>query len=301
MLLGAGKIVIAPGGRFEPPTIWRLVGDERVNVLVIVGDAMARPLVEELEARASEYDTSALMVIGSGGAVLSTSTKDRLTAILANTFIVDGFGSSETGTMGQSPSSTAAGKAHALRFPPSPYITVFDDQMKTVQSGSGVVGRVARSGHIPLGYYKDAKKTADTFIEVDGVRWVLPGDLAIVDDDGTIVLRGRGSVSINSGGEKVFPEEVEAALKEHSDVVDVVVVGVPDERWGERVVAVVQARDARAPMLSDMQGFLRARLAGYKIPRDLVLVEKVERQPSAKPDYRWARERAIEALSGGRS
>ena len=301
MLLGAGKIVIAPGGRFEPATIWRLVGDERVNVLVIVGDAMARPLADELEARATTYDTSTLMVVGSGGAVLSPDTKNRLTAVLPNAFIVDGFGSSETGTMGAQPSTAAAGPAQPLRFPPSDHIAVFDENMKRVVPGSGVVGRLARSGHIPLGYYKDPQKTADTFVEVDGVRWVTPGDFAIVDTDGTIVLRGRGSVSINTGGEKVFPEEVEASLKEHPDVFDVVVVGVPDERWGERVVAVVQPRPARAPTLQELQDFLRARLAGYKVPRDLVIVEKVERQPSAKPDYRWARERAVEALAGGRS
>ena len=301
MLLGAGKIVIAPGGRFEPATVWSLVGDERVNVLVIVGDAMARPLAEELEGHPDAYDTSTLMVIGSGGAALSPATKDRLTAQLPNAFVVDGYGSSETGTMGQQPSSAAAGKAQAMRFAPGPHVAVFDDKLKPVAPGSGVVGRLARSGHIPLGYYKDEKKTADTFVEVDGARWVLPGDLATVDDDGTIVLRGRGSVSINTGGEKVFPEEVEAALKEHPDVSDAVVVGVPDERWGERVVAVVEARGARAPTLEDLQAFARARLAGYKIPRDLVVVEKVERQPSAKPDYRWARERALEALGGEKS
>ena len=300
MLLGAGKIVIAPGGRFEPATIWRLVGDERVNVLVIVGDAMARPLADELEAH-PRYDTSTLMVVGSGGAVLSPDTKNRLTAVLPNAFIVDGFGSSETGTMGAQPSTAAAGPAQALRFAPSDHIAVLDEQLHPVAPGSGVVGRLARTGHIPVGYYKDEKKTAETFVVVDGVRWVTPGDFAIVEADGTIVLRGRGSVSINTGGEKVYPEEVEASLKEHPDVFDVVVVGVPDERWGERVVAVVQVRDARAPTLADIQGFLRARLAGYKIPRALVLVDKVERQPSAKPDYRWARERALEALDGGRS
>src|SRR5207302_20809 len=281
-----GKIVISPGGRFEPKTIWRLVGDERVNVLVIVGDAMARPLADELEAGEDAYDTSALMVVGSGGAILSPDTKNRLTAVLPNAFIVDGFGSSETGTMGAQPSSAAGGPAQALRFAPSDAIAVFDDELRRVAPGSGVVGRLARRGHIPLGYYKDPQKMAETFVEVDGERWVTPGDFATVDDDGTIVLRGRGSVSINTGGEKVFPEEVEGAIKEHPDVFDVVVVGVPDERWGERVVAVVQGRDARAPTLEDLQAFLRARLAGYKVPRELVIVDKVERQPSAKPDYR---------------
>jgi len=262
---------------------------------------MARPLADELEASADAYDTSALMVVGSGGAVLSPDTKNRLTAVLPNAFIVDGFGSSETGTMGAQPSSAAGGPAQALRFAPSDHITVFDDKLEPIVPGSGMVGRLARRGHIPLGYYKDPQKTAEMFVDVGGVRWVTPGDFATVDADGTVVLRGRGSVSINTGGEKVYPEEVEGALKEHPDVFDAVVVGVPDERWGERVVAVVQAREARAPTLEDLQAFLRARVAGYKVPRELVIVEQVERQPSAKPDYRWARERALEALARGES
>jgi acyl-CoA synthetase (AMP-forming)/AMP-acid ligase II len=299
MLLGAGKIVIAPGGRFEPETIWRLVGEEKVNVLVIVGDAMARPLVDALQVDRHAYDTSTLMVVGSGGAVLSPDTKNKLSALLPNAFIVDGFGSSETGTLGSQPTTAATGPAKGLRFPPSDHTAVFDDKLRPVTPGSGVVGRLARRGHIPLGYYKDPAKTAETFLEVDGVRWVLPGDFAIVEDDGTVVLRGRGSVSINTGGEKVFPEEVEAALKEHPDLADVIVVGVPDERWGERVVAVVQLRDARVLTLDALQAFARARLAGYKVPRELVVVDRVQRQPSAKPDYRWARERALEALAGG--
>src|SRR5438105_9811912 len=164
MLLGAGKIVIAPGGRFEPKTIWRLVGDERVNVLVIVGDAMARPLADELEASEGVYDTSALMVVGSGGAVLSPDTKNRLTAVLPNAFIVDGFGSSETGTMGAQPSSAAAGPAQALRFAPSDAIAVFDDELRRVAPVSGVVGRLAIRGTFPLGYDKVTQKPTEPIV-----------------------------------------------------------------------------------------------------------------------------------------
>jgi acyl-CoA synthetase (AMP-forming)/AMP-acid ligase II len=293
ILLGAGTIVIAPG-TFDPPTIWGLVGSERVNILVIVGDAMGRPLVEELEDRKDAYDTSTLMVVGSGGAILSPETKQRLSAQLPNAFIVDGFGSSETGTMGSQPTS-GGGPAQSLRFAASEHIAVFDGDLHRVEPGSGVVGSLARTGHIPLGYHKDPDKTAKTFVEAEGRRWVMPGDFAIVEADGSIVLRGRGSVSINTGGEKVYPEEVESALKEHAGVFDAVVVGVPDARWGERVVAVLQPRPGHDVTLEDIQGFARARLAGYKVPRELVLVDRVERQPSGKPDYRWARERATAA------
>jgi acyl-CoA synthetase (AMP-forming)/AMP-acid ligase II len=158
-----------------------------------------------------------------------------------------------------------------------------------------VVGRLARRGHIPLGYYKDAAKTAATFPTVDGVRWAVPGDHATVDAEGVITLLGRGSVSINTGGEKVYPEEVESVLKGHDAVFDVVVVGVPDARWGERVVAVVQAR-ASAPDLAELQDHARRHLAGYKLPRDLVVVDAIQRSPSGKPDYRWARSAAERAL-----
>jgi 3-oxocholest-4-en-26-oate---CoA ligase len=153
----------------------------------------------------------------------------------------------------------------------------------------GVVGLLARRGHIPLGYYKDPTKSAETFPIVDGVRWAVPGDHAVVEADGSITLLGRGSMSINTGGEKVYPEEVESVLKAHVDVVDAVVVGVPDERWGERVVAIVQSRADTEPMLEALQRHSREHLAGYKVPRALVLVETIERSPAGKPDYRWAR------------
>lgn len=294
-LFGGGKLVLAPPNRFDPAAIWRLVGQERVNMLVIVGDAMARPLAEELAIRGSDYDTSSLLVIGSGGAILSAAMKDQLTSLLPSVIIVDGFGSSETGQLGTRASMSGGGSEGGPRFSVNDQTTVLDDDLRPVQPGSGTVGRLARRGHIPLGYYNDPEKTGSTFVEVDGVRWVLPGDMATVEADGTVALLGRGSVSINTGGEKVYPEEVEAALKAHPSIFDAVVVGLPDVRWGERVVAVVQARDGARPSLEDVQAFCRDKLAGYKIPRALHLVEEMVRSPSGKADYRWARAYASEA------
>jgi acyl-CoA synthetase (AMP-forming)/AMP-acid ligase II len=185
----------------------------------------------------------------------------------------------------------------APRFRVGDDTQVLDDDMKP--AAPGVVGRLARRGRIPLGYYKDPVKTAATFPVVDGVRWAVPGDHAVVDEDGAITLLGRGSVSINTGGEKVYPEEVELVLKAHPAVFDAVVVGVPDSRWGERVVAVVHPRVGAAPTLDDLSAHARAHLAGYKMPRELVLVDSVVRSPSGKPDYRWAKSIATSAAPTG--
>jgi acyl-CoA synthetase (AMP-forming)/AMP-acid ligase II len=165
---------------------------------------------------------------------------------------------------------------------------ILDDELKPVVPGSGVIGKVARSGNIPIEYLGDPVKTAETFVTIDGVRYVIPGDNATVEADGTITLLGRGSQSINSGGEKIFPEEVEVAIKSHPAVWDALVVGVPDERWGQRVAAVVQPRDGETPTLESIQEHCRSKIAGYKVPRELHLVASVERSPSGKPDYRWA-------------
>ncbi len=290
-LFTGGTLVMTPLGRFDPPVIWDLVTREKVAVLVVVGDAMARPLVEELERNRDRYDTSGLWVIGSGGAAMSDTTKRKILELLPERLIADGFGSSETGVLG-----SKLGRGGAT-FMVNPQTTVLDDDGNVVAPGSGVVGRLARRGHIPLRYHKDPEKTARTFLESGGERYVLPGDMATVESDGTITLLGRGSLTINTGGEKVFPDEVEAPLKEHPAVADAVVVGVPDDRWGERVVAVVQPRDhAAAPGLEELQKHCRASVAGYKVPRDLVIVEKVLRTPAGKPDYKWAKERAMEAL-----
>jgi len=161
---------------------------------------------------------------------------------------------------------------------------------RPIEAGSGEIGKVARTGDIPLEYYKDPKKTAETFIHFGGTRYVMPGDFAQVEADGSVTMLGRGSVSINSGGEKIFPEEVEQAVKSHPDVYDCVVIGVPDERWGSRVAAVIETRPGAAPALEDIQNHCRTRIAGYKLPRELHTVRQIERAPSGKPDYRWAKQ-----------
>ena len=166
---------------------------------------------------------------------------------------------------------------------------VVDDDLRPIVAGSGAMGKLALRGHVPLGYYKDPEKTAGTFFEKDGHRWVVPGDIATVDADGSVIVFGRGSICINSGGEKVFPEEVEQALRSHADVYDAVVVGVPDERWGERVTAVIQPREGKTPTLQEIDAHCREHVAGYKVPREIHLVEQIQRQPSGKPDYPWAK------------
>jgi acyl-CoA synthetase (AMP-forming)/AMP-acid ligase II len=292
-LYSGGTVVISPDRSFDPGRLWRLVEAERVTFLVIVGDAFARPLVETYDRLDPPPDVSPLTVVLSGGAVLSPSVKTAWVERFPGTLLIDGFGASETGGQGQSVSAAGGAAEPGPRFRVNDETTVLDDDLRPV--GPGVVGKLARRGHVPLGYYRDPVKTAATFPVVDGVRWSVPGDHARIEDDGTITVLGRGSVSINTGGEKVYPEEVESALKSHPSVFDAVVVGVPDDRWGERVAAVVQPRAGAAPTLEQLGEHVRAHLASYKVPRQVVLVDAVVRSPSGKPDYRWARDVAAGA------
>lgn len=287
-VFAGGRVVFPPPGPFDARAVWRLVSDEKVNILTIVGDAMARPLADALAEGRDTYDISSLIVIGSGGAVLSAQAKARLAELAPAVMLVDGFGSSETGVVG-SRLHAGGDEDSAVRFTVNAQTQVLDADGRPVEPGSGRVGRLARRGHVPLGYHKDEAKTKATFLEVDGQRWVLPGDHATVAADGTVVFLGRGSTCINSGGEKVYPEEVETALTASPDVADAVVVGVPDERWGERVVAVVQPVRGAMITLDGLREQVRDRLAGYKAPRDLVVVDRVERTPAGKADYAWAR------------
>jgi 3-oxocholest-4-en-26-oate---CoA ligase len=276
--------------QFDPAEVWRLVGEEQVNLMMITGDAMARPLIEALETSAGDYDLSSLFALSSTAAVFSPSVKDQFLTHFPNLVLTDSVGSSESGATGYS--VITKGKTAMKGGPtvtPVGETVVFDEQLRRVEPGSGVVGKLARAGYLPLRYYKDEAKSAETFIESEGKRWAIPGDLAMVEEDGSITLLGRGSVSINTGGEKVFPEEVESVIKSHPDAYDAVVVGVPDDRWGERVAAVVEARPGATPTLEDLQSHCRTKLAGYKVPRELHLVDKVQRSPSGKPDYPWAK------------
>jgi 3-oxocholest-4-en-26-oate---CoA ligase len=299
-LLAGGKVILQAGS-LDPEFVWTTIEREQVNLITVVGDPVVRPLLDQWDA-AGGYDVGSLLSIGSGGAPLSPALRDRLGEVLPDVTIADGFGSSETGAQGTFRFSGAAGGVSdggATTFAPMSEETAVLDEgsLRPVEPGSGVIGRVARSGHIPQRYHNDPDKTAATFVEVDGRRWVLTGDMASVEGDGTIRLLGRGSVCINTGGEKVFPEEVEGVLKAHPDIYDALVVGLPDERWGQRVVAVVQPVDGRSPSLDEIGVHCRGHLAGYKVPRQLVEVDQVVRSPAGKADYRWAREVAEDSVA----
>jgi len=285
--------------RFDPHEVWRLVEHERVNTVMVTGDAMAKPLVEALDEPGADHDTSSLLAVVSSAALFSAPVKDQFFARLPHIVITDAIGSSESGNNGL----TVVGKGQtAMKGGPTVHAlgdtVVFDEHLEPVVPGSGTIGKIARSGDIPLGYYKDPVKTAEVFITVGGTRYVMPGDYATVEDDGSITLLGRGSVVINSGGEKIFPEEVESAVRSHPDVMDAIVVGAPDERWGQTVAAIVQPRPGRSPDLQSIQEHCRVSIAGYKLPRRLHTVDLVQRSPSGKPDYRWA-DRVVAAAAGG--
>jgi 3-oxocholest-4-en-26-oate---CoA ligase len=284
------KVVLM--ARFDPHEVWRLVEEEKANSLMMTSDAMARPLIEALDEEPSKTrDLSSLLSLSSTAAVFSPSLKDQFLDRFPTVVLTDAIGSSEGGANGII--VVEKGKTAMRGGPtvtPASGTVVLDDELRPVEPGSGVIGRVARSGDIPIGYYGDPVKTAETFVEVDGTRYVIPGDLALLEADGSVTLLGRGSQSINSGGEKIFPEEVEAAVKSHPAVYDAVVVGVPDERWGQRVAAVVQPRPGMTADLESVQAHCRTRIAGYKVPRELHVVELMQRSPSGKADYPWAKQ-----------
>ena len=290
-LLSGGTVIVGPSPSFDPSRTLQLVADERVTLLVIVGDAYARPLCDVLDRNAGSWDLTSLTVVLSGGTLLSPSSKEALLERLPGCMVVDGFGASETGGQGQSV-AVAGSNRSSTRFVMDDTNAVLDDDLQPVAAGSGVVGRLARRGRIPLGYYGDPQTSAATFPVIAGERWALPGDLATVEPDGTICVLGRGTSSINTGGEKVHPEEVEAVLKDHADVYDAVVVGLPDDHWGERVTAVVQPRPGTTTTTEALRAHVHARLADFKAPHDVVFVDRIERSPSGKPDRRWARQQA---------
>jgi 3-oxocholest-4-en-26-oate---CoA ligase len=286
-LFSGGTVVLAP--EFDADEVWRTIHKHNVNLLFFTGDAMARPLLDALSAD-NDYDLSSLFLLASTAALFSPSIKEKLLELLPNRVITDSIGSSETGFGGTS--LVAKGEAHTggPRVQIDKWTVVLDEQGNEVKPGSGVRGIIAKRGHVPVGYYKDDKKSAETFRVINGVRYAVPGDYAQVEEDGTVTMLGRGSVSINSGGEKIYPEEVEAALKGHPGVFDALVVGVPDPRYGQHVAAVVQPRDGTRPTLAELDSFVRSEIAGYKVPRSLWLVGEVRRSPAGKPDYRWAKE-----------
>lgn len=291
-LLNGLGIVLDESRMFDASTIWDKVEQRDVNILQIVGDAMAIPLRDALKAQPSRWNLQRLVNFGSGGAVFAQHVKDDLRALLpATTAITDGMGSSETGIAGPG-AATADGML----------LLTANENLKVVVEGRfalpGETGIVARSGHTPIGYFGDPAKTAEVFRQIEGRTWVISGDAGRLEADGTITLFGRGSTCINSGGEKIFPEEVEEALRAHEAVRDAVVVGLPDDRWGQRVVAILSARDpAHRPALSELRPFLTDRLAGYKLPKAILWADEVQRSPAGKQDYRWAVATALAALA----
>jgi fatty-acyl-CoA synthase len=288
-LLNGGTVIVDTAPTFDAAALWDLADRSGATVLVIVGDAFARPLADALAAHPDRWQLDDLLVVLSGGAVLSPAVRGALLEHLPWVVVVDGYGTSETGGQGQMP--IWAGQQHGPlpRFHVDEHTTVLDDANRPAPPGSGIVGRLARRGHLPLGYLGDPERSAETFLQIEGQRWAVPGDLAKVEADGSITLLGRGASSINTGGEKVFPEEVEMCLKAHPSVFDAVVVGVPDDRFGERVAAVVAPRPGHELDLSALDRHARAHLAAFKVPRRVVEVAEVRRRPSGKVDLAWAR------------
>ena len=278
--------------RLDAEEVWGLIEREGAATMAIVGDAFARPLLDGLDRHA--YDLSRLFVIGSGGAILSPHNKQAFLDRVPHVTVVDGFGASETGAHG-SHASRAGESVSTGSFSMQSSVVLRADLSGILPPGTDEIGWVGRSGHVPLGYYKDAAKTARTFPVIEGTRYAVPGDHARLAPDGTIVVLGRGSVSINTGGEKVYAEEVEQVLRRHPAVYDAVVVGTPDERFGEQVSAVVQARAGERPSSEELVAFAAQHLARYKLPKTTVLVDEMVRSPSGKPDYRWARSQAMAA------
>jgi fatty-acyl-CoA synthase len=301
-----GGCVVMPRSRsLDPAELWSLVERERVTNMAIVGDVFGRPLADELE-RAAEtgapYDLGSVRVIQSSGVMWSAPVKDRLRAWLPTVVMVDALGSSE-GLDLATEVTRSDGAATTARFRLSDRAGVFTEDGRPVVPGSGERGLMASGGILPLGYYKDSEKTAATYRVIDGKRWAVAGDWATVEADGTIILLGRGSMCINTGGEKVYPEEVEETLKLHPSVVDCNVVGVSDPRWGQRVVAVAEVDDAVSD--EELLTHVRSHLAGFKTPKEIVRVDHFHRNANGKSDYRWAKAVAdsaageIDAASGG--
>jgi fatty-acyl-CoA synthase len=257
----------------------------------MVGDVMGRPLAEELAARSAAYDTTSLATVITSGAPLSAAVRGELMVQLPHLRIINRLGSSESGAIGvASAVGRGAGPSGTGGFSVSQDTAVLDDELRPLAPGDHRSGRLARRGFIPLGYHKDPVKTEATFVvDEQGIRWVLPGDSATVLPDGQINLLGRGSATINSGGEKIFPQEVEAALKSHSAVFDAIVVGIPDERYGQAVAAVIQPRLGASPTLDELGDHCRLQIAGYKVPKRILLVEEIPLTAMSKPDHLAAR------------
>ncbi|MFB9778142.1 acyl-CoA synthetase [Rhodococcus baikonurensis] len=285
-LFSGNTVIFEP--KFDAAQVWKVVAEYRPQVMVITGDAMGRPLVEahhELQP-----DASSLAVLASGAALFSGSVKDAFFDVFPNLMISDSVGSSETGFGGIGFATKGLEQRGGPKVGANRFTVVVDDDNRVLEPGSGAEGWLAKLGNVPLGYYNDPVKSAEIFREVNGARAVVTGDRARIEDDGSVTLLGRGNMVVNTGGEKVFVEEVEAVVKAHPDIYDATVIGIADERWGNRVAAVLRVRDGVEPDFDSIEKHTRTQLAGYKIPRSFWIADEVVRAPSGKPDYRWAKE-----------
>jgi fatty-acyl-CoA synthase len=291
-----GAAVTLPSRSFDVSELFDSIERHRVQTLVIVGQAFAGPMLEHLNANPTGRDLSSLIMITSSGVMWSQENKDGLLRHLAHVMLFDSFGSSEAVGMGGSISRAGEAATKTATFALGPTCAVFTEDGRRVVPGSGERGLVAVGGFIPLGYFRDEAKTAQTFRMFEGQRWSVPGDWAEIAADGSLILLGRGSVCINTGGEKVFPEEVEEALKKHPSVRDAVAVGIPDDRFGETICAVVEAEPGQSPELSILADHVKSHLAAYKAPRQLVLIDTIGRAPNGKVDYKRLKAHALERL-----
>lgn len=293
-LLAGNKLVLNHHRSLNGEAVWDICAAEKCNAVQIVGDAMAIPLVDALEANPGRWDLSAIFNVGSGGAVFSESKQEDFKRHFPNVFITNSFGSSESGQMGMDngQKKAEAGLGNVARSEFMDVIAIEEGKApRKVKKGE--MGIFSRSGYIPVGYYNAPEKTAETFIELDGAIWLLTGDEARLEEDDTITVFGRGSNCINSGGEKIFPEEVEQALKAHPAIFDALVVATPDDRWGSKVTAVISVRGDAPPSLEDVQEEARKHIAGYKVPRELHVIDEIPRAPSGKPNYKAVEEIAL--------
>ncbi len=292
-LLSGGTVVLTEQAAFDPERLWDVAAAEAVGQLVVVGDAFAVPLVAALDAEPDRWDLDALVVVASGGATLSAATAGALLRLLPGAVVVDGYGTTETGGQARRvlvPGLPGTGSGPARFVPDVDTALIALDLGTVLAPGSGAVGWIARRGNLPLGYRNDPDRTAATFPTVAGERWALTGDLGRAEPDGTIALVGRGGRTINTGGEKVDPGEVEAVLRDHPAVGDAMVVGVADHRFGEQVAALVRTVPGRSVALDDLIRHCRVHLARFKVPRRLVVIAELPRSPAGKPDYRRAAE-----------
>ncbi len=294
-LSGGGSVVTLTGRNFDAAELLDTIEREAVNSLAIVGDAFAKPILRALDAEPDRWDLTSLVGIVSSGVMWSQETKTRLLEHHPGMVLMDAFSSSEALGMGSSISAAGA-TAETAKFELSPDTIVIDDLNRPLTPGSGEIGRLAVGGRQPVGYYKDPDKTARTFFEVDGKRYSCPGDFATIDADGRITLLGRGSQCINTGGEKVFPEEVEEAMKTHPDVLDAVAVGIPDEKFGEAVTGMVEARPGHTIDSTAVIAHVKTKLAAYKAPKHIVVVDTIGRAANGKVDYKRLRGEATESL-----